>query len=504
MTYNPSAPDLLGLEWMPTRKGAHLLASIGSAVGLKLEADGTANVDSLWTYLEVIGAPILEVIVKAKTDLPETLTSHIYAPSADAAIDAGVSGSPNNTVGQRYQNVDEAALVATPGDYIDLGNGDFALFRAAAGGFAGRPLGVRVYAYAYLDNASSTQVAPLLRIGADDFTKPAATIALDEGAVLISGVWDTNPATGLPWTAAEIQAFATTSAFGVAQPLAGSGGDNAKILQTWLQVPATTAPLGIKRVAPTADGWVEVAFDATIPKVDGTEYVAVIRKINSDGEIRVVNLDSGFACPHAGHASYRPSIDENGLIEDLGAELTAVSPLVLEASATATPDSQPYADLVRQAVYTGRTIEQEITGGAASRGYFAILAALQGKTADGDLLVELVKRGTGAVIASGTVSADDLYDAPRTLHVIGATFAAVAAQDATQHALRFSSTATAGTGWEIPGLDTKGAPLGNTTGFGGTTDVATIAGLESSDIDIPAVVGTVPDAPADLNLAVVS
>ena len=101
-----------------------------------------------------------------------------------------------------------------------------------------------------------------------------------------------------------------------------------------------------------------------------------------------------------------------------------------------------------------------------------------------------------------TITASELTAPRTTLQKFIGNLASAATLAAVQYYVEFSSSATSGQGWLVAVLNTEGQ--GNAQNYGGATDRATVATVESSDKDVPLTVSTIPDAPTNFAVDVLS
>src|SRR5690606_8255544 len=179
--------------------------------------------------------------------------------------------------------------------------------------------------------------------------------------------------------------------------------------------------------------------------------------------------------------------------------LTRVIPISLSTAGGQSADSQPYALVTHLTVTATDTVEQELTAGAGEdRGVHLPVMPDTSTGYPGDLTIELIRRSDSALIATAVVTAVDAMTSPfvpgNQWRLVTASFDVSPTLAASQHALRFSTTA--GT-WTLPALtgdDGLVTITGNGAGsFGGTTDVATFNGADLPAADVPVLAFVAPD-----------
>lgn len=494
MTWNPSgSSQALGLEWPVTRQGGVRLSAPGDSAAAKFTSSGAQTVTGVQVYLSrVLGSPRIKVRAIPTSSIPETVTTNTYRPNEDVSLTAasGWTGVPTDTAGSLYTNIDEATLDTA--DYVTTSASGPAYVRVNSGAATlSNITAVRVKAVVGSSNGTSNWI-PYVSIGGVDYAGAKTFVSASDGPTTVVHEWLTNPATGAAWTQADVRAFDTTDEIQVRTDPATIDGIQF-IYQKWIEVDTATSAPVFGLVSPTAAGWATVTFGSSWSKANATEYLLVMSKENADGEAIWSALDSGDACPHVSWASTRPTLTDAGLVSAVGSAATQSHPIILTVAGAAAADSQPYATLAREGVYSGRTVEQEFTPSSArTYGNLAVVVARQGATVGADLLLKL-KRRSDDMQMGGTVTLteDDVDTTVRSLReVFGAMASTAALSSGVQYYVEASSTAPDGSGWEVAVLDTEGQ--GASAGMGGTTDAATVAGTQDTDRDAPLPVHAAP------------
>lgn len=497
MSFNPNAPTMFGAEWPVTRQGGVRLAAADDAAAAGFSSAATESVTSVDVYLShVVSGAALTLDIFDAADLPQSSTTYTYRPNADDTItDLEDEGGATTSL---YASVDEATLDTA--DYItNGGDGSGAIYQCQVGSAAhgaGTISAVRVMAWVAAPS-SSNDVRLGFEIGGANFVGDSHTVVPADGTVLVSETFATNPDTGAAWTQADVQALDATDA--VRSRFAASS--EFRIYQLWVEVDTVVAPEASGTCNPTEDGWCTVTLDSTWSKASGTDYVAVLRKTNSAGAVVWNLLDSGEACPHVSHVSYLPTRTD-GLLSALGDSATAAHAVVFDVSGTASADSQPYATLTKEPVYSGRTVQQEFTpSSSVTVGNLAATIARQAATVDGDLTGTVYRRSDDTQIGGTvTITDDDVATSVRKLRQVVAAMASTGSvTSGTQYYIEWSSDATSGAGWTVAVLDTEGE--GDSAGYGSTTNAATVASTEDTSADVAGWVAQVPAAVADLAVA---
>lgn len=502
MSINPNAPGVIGVEWPVTVESASAVDSATKAIGASIISSVGESIDSAYAYASAVagsGVYVMDVWPTATVTETPASTLTIFRPNEDVAPASNITYS---TGASGFVLVDEAVLDTS--DYMKIayggppGSGQW-YGRAAVGigNLAGRQiLRVKLHSIVKTDTGLTTTFYHQLSINSTLYTAPAV-YATDQQTEIIAS-WDYNPNTGKPWTIADVEKFDTVDEIGFSA-YATSGGLTTYIYQMWLEiehVPEQRLGTGVATI--TAAGW--QLFDLLTPtgvatwvKANGTEYLYTIRRLSGTGTAAFRYLDAGVALDK--HAGYAPSfMDIGGALAAKGPAHTyqyAILPTLV--GPTTSVDSEPYALRTLAAVYTGHTVESEFLGVAANYGVVKAIVAAQAGTPSASLTVKIKRRSDNVQMgATMTFTAAELTGTitdPRaiTLRITPVALAAV------QYYVEFSTTAANGSGWVVVVLDTAGS--GNSATYGGTTQAATIGGVESTSQDGAVTVAQIPSPP---------
>lgn len=500
MGWNPTS-GLTGLEWPVVKQTGTLLSTENAGAAAEFDSSATETIDTVAVYLDrVTGAPQLRLDIFDVSNLPETVQTDTFRPNEDVAINAVRDDGGGST--NLWAAIDETTLDTS--DYLTSSGGtNTYTFRVAStGGLTPTsPRVGKVRVKVVVENTTSSEDYAFnvkLDIGAATYTSDnlpsGSSTSKSDGVTTITFEWADNPDTGDAWTESDIQTFDSTweVRFEV-----GDTSTTWRLYQAWMEVDSTETPAATGTLTPTADGWATCTLDSSWSKSTSTTYAVVLVKTNSDGQVVWTALDSEAACPHVSWVSYRPTVSATSVLTALGDSRTPAHPVVMNVSGgSSSADSQPYATLDREAVYTGRTVEQEITPSTSPTvGWATIVAAKQAATADASLTVKVKRRSDDAQQGgTWTVADSDVTDDPRRLRQLDGNLASTGSLSAsTQYYIEMASTATSGAGWEVAVLNSQSAPdSADADGFGGTTDAATVDTTEDTSTDAPAAVGTVP------------
>jgi hypothetical protein len=145
----------------------------------------------------------------------------VHLPNSDV-LKTNVTGSPDNTT--VYTNVDDPSQtsVSTVGNFIYGTTAGLFEYRARAningGDYSGFTIAsVRVAAYGS-ESPGDGFITPTLNIGGVDYNGTNQSFKGTLGATAqlwpVSWTWTTNPATGLAWTASDVESFGSSNSFG--------------------------------------------------------------------------------------------------------------------------------------------------------------------------------------------------------------------------------------------------------------------------------------------------
>lgn len=518
-----------GLAWPVIRQGGSPLIAQGHIGLATFDSASAETISKIHAYLtDVEGSAALRLDVWDKAELPSNITTDTFRPNEDQSVETGSSNTVEDEGGNAtpglYQSIDEADLDKS--DYIQFReNGQDAgpkyRMNFGSGAFslpAGKRIeAIRMYVVVELatDNRKGALLVPAVRDGQTSGANTQTflqgwTIAQDDGVVTFS--WELKSRSdGSDWTEAEIQAFDSTNWLEVnlnGGPLSGESAVVLRIYQAWVEVDYASQPKATAFETVDADGWKVFDLDADWSKASGVTYALSLVKRNTSGNCVWPILDSDGDCPHFGWASL-PDARSNAKarIESLGDAGTGTYPAILETSgAAASDESQPYATMAREDIYSGRTVEQEFTADRNDAiGWAEVVVSHHPETAE-PLKVRLKKRSDDSEVGTYTIEPDTLPDpqSPRKLQVSADTFDNVSEPpadrtiDLVQYYIECSSAAAEATPWEVSVLSMESPPLSaETIGFGGTTDVATVDGTEHTDRDAPIIVAEIPSQVAD-------
>lgn len=557
MTWSPRTPDEIGLPWFPVKEPASQLDGELNAYAAVLDSHVTESIEALWIRLSGSSADAtdgFEFEIYDTGDLTgETISTSTYRPSATASnTDVSAYISASFTTSNIWQAIDEATN--TPGTYgtIATWDADFLTPEFAGGGVASfrfnnientldgdQILAVTVRAYINLmkldPQAGGSTITPFVRFDGGKHPGRPFTISDDApaGYAVIEYTWTACPWTRAAWTIADVEAFDDAVADAEAGWIFGATGTTQSLPVIFRGELIVTHAAADPRVAvgslldPVGTGWYRVEMRAPATgavsawsKFTLARYLIVGRRRTGGGFASWRYLDSGESMPH-NWQSGRPPVDpayyrlaglETGDPLDFGdLDRTGGYAIALQRDDDAiSTDSQPYWSISDEWCFvdTTQTLEQEITTPAGNRAYPYVQAmvALADDDVTANLTVTLRARSApNTVIATATITPDDLDDAPTIFQRAGVFFTvAPTLTGATQYFLRFTATADARAGWRVQVLSASTlnnpgtAPVGLAAATAGAgTDQLTVGSTEYDYLDAAVTLHTTPVAPAN-------
>lgn len=544
--WNPSAPSVLGPEYLGTR-GLTATPTRTAALGLRLASTAAQTIANARIHGQNVlgvsgyGTYLVEVFADGNEVDPGSVETVTYAPNGQSDIVNTVlnqAGSAANL----WQSIDE-----WPPDYTDYvlwgtnASVDFQFASAAYSG-GGRILHVAlelvdrwgISAIGTATDAARRLVVSVV-IGGTAYNA-VAKVMPNNAADGSTGrtLWtlgEINPSTTLPWTAADIALFDSTTEFRLARQTADAG--QVQVAAARLVIIRETAErrLAVGRVTANELGTTERTWSSEIvlrspagvvnwSKASATTYAVTLRQADLGPDLNpaspntllcsLVEAASGESPAAVQALALTGSIPTVFL--DANASLTSpqlstdaavpgqLLPLLFRTTAPATSaDGQPYATVEPVPVYTGSGSTQgEITSTVADD--FKSLLLVCGydlAPPSAPLLVNVRRRSDNVsvaqlvldhadpqVTATGGVGAGavcELTTDPEALFPLAIT----------QYYLDFTSTTPAANRWVVgllAGVGTGGSPLTNAdidpATFGGATDVADpIGGVAASALD---------------------
>lgn len=578
LNYNPDQPCTVGTEWMPYIDDIAYLGSPTDSYALKLRASTADTIESFWLALCAINSHnsclVTEIFELVNGDLPafSDLVATWFYPGNDVynfqAYGYGAFSGYTMVQSGLWQAVSNPANV--PGIWPNSGRpvyDDSFIFNIYGYDYeyAANLAGINgVYTNQWITNIrlvanvnelidyafiTAMTVTPYIQIDGVRYLGSATTVSGESPTGIdIYYDWPANPATGLPWTGADMDAFETGSnAVGFRVERTNSSNNLATICHIGLIVVAapTDERERIGVMCPeTPVGWHETELlDPTtgapspMTLVEGGEYLFLFRKTTGGSPLATCRLDepgkylTWLGPPH--WTSYIPplsSVDERGSVSlrprELGWEFSTVSGMVLQISpGTMSQDSQPYAttspvgdaidawvpidvNFNNSPVNVDRTLEQEFeVQFPGDYVYLQLRLAQHSNMTDGDLTVSLYDRGTNTLQCTPWVFTSDDLEAPKrgwqriglmTPDLVGASLV-----PGTQYYIKIASPASASQGWHVQvangGQSTGpvgGPPAGSDDAtFGGSTNVPTINGVDEPNMDVEFLLSTPPDTP---------
>ena len=542
MSYNPSATATIGLEFDAYTDGVTSLSSPTVCAAFWVDSSATETIDEIyiphtWTGPSTgYGKLCVDVYDLAGTGAGATLTETRYQPNEDDAESNVYNDAWSAvTAGTTYVRIDEVSY--SDSDYLNFPNSSSVRmafntgamssslqvasvkFEIRAFGYWGATGQMRVELY-----NNTTRVSTLATI-----TPPADSDGTHPGfRTYTVGPFTTNPLTGAAWTATDIINM-DTGANLMVQLQCDEG--RGMVAVSWLSMIVTTGadvrvatgttatqtslPSGIQTNLP-------VTLAANWSKASGTDYLLVCRRIDDPTGSATTLIPQPMwigtgTNPHVHGQSYSSTLAASGLLATTGSvDTTKTYGFWLARTDNAmSADSQPYYDVVLQKCHTSSTLKQGVNGAAATtyKGV-QLLVASPTTTPGADLLVK-VKRvsdnvqlgGTATITAAsitsgtllGTLSDSTLGNV--SIYRLNVNLASTATLAAVDYYFEYTSTAASTAPWYVVMLDGDAdhALTGNTT-YGGTTNNATIAGVDDEEADFVTRISTTMTTPSSITV----
>lgn len=513
--YNPSATETLGPEALLVGNTLQTVAAAGVGVAMRCPslAAETINAVQLWmAKCDVGGTFALDIYPESSLPDLQTPADIFYNMYEDVTI-TNVAGVANNTTGQRYQNIDEGCTLYDTTDYIHAAvAGDPWLYegRVGSAAYTGRPLSVTMRAVVHNSPAAGANYgSPILMgldIGGVGWSQDSAdshnvSTFRSAGVYPIFATFYKNPSTGLPWTAAGIQAFDSTGAL-----FFTFGGDKVHAEEHVVAMDLVVSSVTERRVAtgtlnltPFSTGqwktWTIAAVGGgNWSKANATNYIYVLRRVSPAGSATLQSMVLGQSSLVTGFKGYDASVDSGmttGLVDG-----NRWQGIIIRTTAPAdSADSQVYAAMDQSVVTNAYTETTEFSNAAAKT--YGVMNVLLSCTDDvnATLYATLKRRSDNAVMGSavsiGKAQFDilpDLGNGWKKWTAVMTTPAVLAA--GVQYYWQFTSSATVGS-WSVARYSSGG--IGTALTFGGTTDQGTFYGTEDPSSDLAVNFSTIPD-----------
>jgi hypothetical protein len=544
VTYNPNAPDTIGVEWWPTTVGEQVLDTQTKNVAFSLASTATETIDQLiipqkWAGSGTgYGRTWVDVYDLASSPVAGAITELAYSPNADVSPSniTGYDTGTGNLSSPWYPHVDEL-VDSSDTDWIYNSNSQGAgsirfEFNSAGIPTTWRIAYVRMEVTAFANPwayGAATMTVEYWANTTKIFDIATVEVPTDEVFRTYSfGPWYNDFYNDGPWLQPAIAGWDTAGGrhfgFSFVKSVAVSrvtiyvGVVTENRVAVGVSSKITTAPSGVQTNQPLlfktplgTDNWA---------KTTAKNYLFVTRRVDDPFGLtpsltpKPVSLDAGVLCPHA-CVPYTATIDQAGLISTYATSGTKTFAAVLGTSGgVQSVDSQPYHTIDRQPVHATSTLKQGVNA-ASAQAYKRVrfLAATNG-TPNANMSIKLKKvsdnsqvGGTATMTAAnltdtsisrlmGSVTLGGFFYLVYDVTINLASTATLAA--ATNYYLEFTSSSTSPP-WYVVWLDGTATHslTGNAT-YGGSTNVADVNGATTAAADFPAVLGSTPTAPTAL------
>lgn len=577
MTFNPNTPCVYGLEWRPTREFDGIcFGRDDNVIGWWLDSSGTETIAKMWVFVterlddsrgfvfEITKeADIASHTVSSATLVPSVtiLNSNMVGYGGGGDIATLIDDGPNTWVTSTYtfpstvvENIPDDTFIQTS----DAGQG-YASFQFA-GIAAAIPatativsVDVQYYGMTLLgssDAQPATLVVPF--VVRSDVVYDGASGFMSSVVTQNGNEWIANPATGKPWTRADIVQFEDSSGDTNSIGLRFATTGNVEVFTAVFSMqvvikyvdPDPRVAIGFFDNRVLEVGWRAVSLQTPTgtpnwAKLTATSYVGLFRKYANDSRklrLRALGYSADGDISPAPQALHGCTVDFDAAHLLSFAETapeSAMSIILHNGIATASGDSQPYAsadgDTEWAAIgadpnsfWSGISANDEgrqyITVGTGGNfQYLRFIARADSNNLPTDpLIVGVYKQSDNSLIYGPfTINPEDLtapYDVWELIECTAA--AAVAIAGGTQVYVKFTSLVLSTASWHVQCLSTLSqlpaayAPPTNTdtVNFKGTTDTARWRDTTISrpGQDYCVVITTLPSAPTTLTASLVS
>lgn len=492
---NRNSPTYRGLE--PRCRSRRVVpVSPGQGVATRFRPGAATAYGILAYYEEWAQNPGLALEV-VSTLLPANKTSVRVFPAAD--ISGTASWSRSTGAGTWFSHVDDDDNIS---DNISTTGIVPIMFRGNAASLAGkRILSVSMTAQT-LFMPAGRQITLMLNLTGTNYEQ----LFVAQGASVtetFSGTWVMNPATGMPWTAGEVNTFITAAGgdeFGVR---VGSGGSSIIVTGLWVTVSYCdeNRVLWAYNGAPgEGPGWVQQQpslFVAGVALSNNVWYYGLVWALKPGASVPLLSYPETLEAAVATDTTkehrkaYVCDLDGAGVVLASTSVVGEYLPFGVSLSAIGVglnAEAWPFVEVDEVAVYSGAPaaqLGQEITCTAAQTyGGVRLGLAWQSPTQrpDAPLLVKVRTTSfTGTVQVTATIDPDDAPAVGDWQQQFDG--GATTIPGAAQAFVTIESAATAGRGWKVFALDVRddnefsnpllASMLGES--MNGTTDAASLA-----------------------------
>lgn len=562
MQWNPSAPDVLGVEFIPKGSGVlpgYRVAALVDGVAQRLNSTVSETVDALYAFVqpETSTGKFVAEVFEAGTETPAVTTTQV-------PINYVVPDGSNPTIPSTAPAI--LAILSQPSppnptQYIvpgTVGTDGFGVFVlncgfATAGLFTGRRI-VAVRCVMVVSDPSSKgviieggevdQLSPTFPNTRIPWGPPGQGFTPDATGPAIQGVvWDTGeirPGSGSFWAPADLELFdvASPDVNGMTIDISVFGYDSQRMYQMYLEidhcadtrlandlVTPGNALLQWQTWTPHQPSPAVVSYNpraANFAKVAGTDLTFLLRQPRPGGvdAQRIANApaDYRFTATYIEGFGNAPDPDlhpygnvrlgTSGIISILGTETrTRVVGTAFKAGG-ASPDSQPYVSVLPVLLDGphGAGVLTQGFSGAAAHQYGGVQIPVSYTGTPAVLTVALIRISDGMVLATGTLTkavADQFpADATSGWRLVTVNFATPPTlAGATQYGVRLTATDAT---WTIPVLSARDIPNGTavtgTGSYNGASDHAIMSGSDFYTDDFPFLLFSLVEPPTGLTV----
>lgn len=443
-TWNPNAPSTLGIEWFPTREGEARISG-GSVAAQQFRSTAAETIDTLEARLASTGGDckMIAEIYTADAEVPGSVTTSTFRPTDDKQIGGNDSESQawvssSLAVTNLFGFVDEDPIDITDWvTYFDarapryrwrvqFGTGGWGASRRIVGG------GIHIVADREEVNGG-LQVS--YHNGTNAYKLGNVTVTTKRQELIVPFP-EFNPATGLPWTQADITSLAALSTASIQiRPTNANKQKRLFIYQLWLELDWVTEnrlAIGVTNVAESSTPAV-TSFTLSHPtsgadnwaKANATNYTILLRRLDDVGVGRwsymeetpevsaaLLRPSQNIGLDGAALEAYLPTVDTRGFVSALGDRvdgramyftMTTIAPVV-------SADGQPYsnADLATADTDFDPTFSTAQTLTPASAVTVTQVRWIDAEPPVASFRIRIRRTSTGATLSTATVTTADL------------------------------------------------------------------------------------------------
>lgn len=542
MTFNPSAPNTIGLEWPAISEGYTVIDAATKVAAARIKSTADETIDHLilphrWSGPKSgYGRLWTDVYDMSATPVADNVTELTFTPNEDRAKSSNLRKSDWASTTNLWQVINSTDDSGPP-EWTDY------LINTNVGGVA--------HGQWQFNTAGISNTYRILYVkfevrakGFDwSWQQPFVDIEWYNGTTYLGRIgrvfppqdyrWRTysygpfyfDPYNEGAWLQPEIALLDSTSARNVGLHLHYAVAVSRFTMKVGV-IPENRVAVGIspKQTVPPQGLQTNLPIHFKSPlnsdnwsKQNGKTYMLVTRRLEDPFAalpsltVQVANLDSGRPNPHEQGDAYSLELADLGgrITSYSGPQTLSYAPVLGTTGGATSVDSQPYHDLVAHSVHNGQTVRQGVAGATVQdyKRVHAFVATAAPPTAPLAFTVHQLS-DNAQVGGTGTLSPSDLSDAsiaqPRgTIDYSGVTFtiyevvvqlsSAAVLAPSTDYYIQLASTTGSATPWLALALDSQASHslTGNRT-YGGSAQQLYVAGSPNASADALVTISAVP------------